>query len=57
MAQSSNPAAPEPVVLNDEQTEYPLGLHLQILEDPSGSANHRRGIFPRVQLAICPQPG
>jgi signal transduction histidine kinase/PAS domain-containing protein len=35
LAQSSGPEAPEPVVLTDTQGEYPLGLHLEILEDPS----------------------
>jgi len=25
-----------PVILNDNQNIYPLGLHLDILEDPSG---------------------
>jgi PAS domain S-box-containing protein len=28
--------AQEPVVLNDTQNKYPLGSHLEILEDPSG---------------------
>ena len=36
MAQSNNLAEPEPLVLNDQQSEYPLGLQLQILEDPTG---------------------
>ncbi len=36
MAQSSNPNSLEPLILNDQQSEYPLGLHLQILEDPTG---------------------
>jgi hypothetical protein len=26
----------EPVILTDEQGEYPLGLHLELLEDPGG---------------------
>jgi len=31
-----NPPAPEPLILTDDQGEYPLGLHLEILEDPGG---------------------
>jgi signal transduction histidine kinase len=36
LAQSSDPVAPEPIILTNEKSEYPLGLHLEILEDPSG---------------------
>jgi signal transduction histidine kinase len=36
LAQASNPPSIEPVILTDGQGEYPLGLHLQILEDPDG---------------------
>lgn len=36
LAQSENPPASERVILTDQQGEYPLGLHLQILEDPGG---------------------
>jgi signal transduction histidine kinase len=35
-AQTGSPPASEPVILTDEQGEYPLGLHLEILEDPGG---------------------
>jgi hypothetical protein len=35
-AQTGDAPKPVPVVLNDEQERYPLGLHLEILEDPSG---------------------
>jgi len=35
-AQATNPSEPEPLTLTDEQGQYPLGLHLEILEDPSG---------------------
>jgi signal transduction histidine kinase/PAS domain-containing protein len=35
-AQADDPPKPEPVILTDEQDEYPLGLHLEILEDPGG---------------------
>ena len=33
---TSDLAAPKPLILTDEQGEYPLGLHMDILEDPSG---------------------
>lgn len=35
-AQADDASEPGPVVLTDGQDEYPLGLHLEILEDPSG---------------------
>ena len=35
-AQTSDPSTPEPLVLTDEQGKYPLGLHMEILEDPGG---------------------
>ena len=35
LAQSGNPPPPKPLILTDEQGEYPLGLHLELLEDPS----------------------
>jgi signal transduction histidine kinase len=36
LARGSDPGASEPLVLTDEQSEYPLGLHMEILEDHSG---------------------
>ena len=36
VAQSGDPSPPEPVVLTEQQGEYPLGLHMDILEDPGG---------------------
>ncbi|MCJ7657884.1 MAG: hypothetical protein MUO67_01905, partial [Anaerolineales bacterium] len=36
LAQSGAPPTPEPIILSDDQGEYPLGLHLELLEDPSG---------------------
>ena len=36
LAQGANPASLQPVVLSDVQQKYPLGLHMQILEDPGG---------------------
>jgi signal transduction histidine kinase len=35
-AQGSLTETPQPLVLTDEQGKYPLGFHLEILEDPSG---------------------
>ncbi len=35
-ARSGSPSAPGAVVLTDGQVEYPLGLHMEILEDSSG---------------------
>jgi hypothetical protein len=35
VAQSQEPAPPGRVVLIEEQGVYPLGLHMEILEDPS----------------------
>jgi PAS domain S-box-containing protein len=35
-AQADDPPKPDPVILTDEQDEHPLGLHLEILEDPGG---------------------
>ena len=34
--QISTSSTPGPILLTDEQEEYPLGSHLQILEDPGG---------------------
>ena len=36
LAQGGDPPAPEPLIITDEQDRYPLGLHLEILEDLSG---------------------
>jgi hypothetical protein len=35
-AQSDDPLEPEPILLTDEQGEYPPGLRLEIIENPSG---------------------
>jgi signal transduction histidine kinase len=37
LAQASDPTVPEPLILSDEQEKYPLGPHLEILEDPGGN--------------------
>jgi hypothetical protein len=36
LAQGNATTIQEPLVLTDDQGEYPLGLHMDILEDPSG---------------------
>ena len=36
LAQTDEPPAPQPLILSDDKQEYPLGLYLDILEDPSG---------------------
>jgi signal transduction histidine kinase/PAS domain-containing protein len=35
VAQNGDPSMGEPLILTDEQGKYPLGLYLEILEDPS----------------------
>ena len=35
-AQSEDPPTSKPLILTDEKAEYPLGLYLEILEDPGG---------------------
>ena len=34
-SQGDLPGTPQPLVLTDEQGQYPLGFHMEILEDPS----------------------
>ena len=34
-AEGNRAQQPGPLVLTNEQTEYPLGLHMELLEDPS----------------------
>jgi signal transduction histidine kinase/PAS domain-containing protein len=36
VAQTSHPATSETLILTDEQGKYPLGLYMELLEDPSG---------------------
>ena len=36
VAQGGDPSAEEPLILTDAQGQYPLGLHMEILEDPTG---------------------
>jgi signal transduction histidine kinase len=36
LAQTKDPSTPEPLMLTDGQGKYPLGLHMELLEDPGG---------------------
>ncbi len=53
-AQSGDPPAPNPVILTDEQGEYPLGLHLEILEDPSGKLTIDQVSAPEFDSQFVP---
>ncbi len=54
LAQSAEPPAAEPVVLTDEQGEYPLGLHLEILEDPTGELTIEQVSSPEFDSQFVP---
>ena len=43
-----------PVVLTDEQDEYPLGLHLEILEDPTKQLTIEDVISPEFETHFVP---
>jgi signal transduction histidine kinase len=53
-AQGNEPPPPAPVVLTDEQGEYPLGLHLEILEDPSGELTIDQVASPEFDAQFTP---
>ncbi len=53
-AQSGNPPTPEPLILTDEQGKYPLGLHMEILEDPSGSLTIEEVSSPKFDTQFVP---
>ncbi len=36
LAQTREPSAPKPLILTDEEREYPLGLYMETLEDTTG---------------------
>ncbi len=48
--QATNPSEPEPLTLTDEQGQYSLGLHLEILEDPERGSDHRSGLLPGIMI-------
>ena len=52
--QSSAAPTPEPVILTDKQGEYPLGLHLAILEDPSGELTYDQVTSPQYDALFLP---
>ena len=54
LAQVSNPPTPDPVILTDEQDEYPLGLHLGILEDPTGELTIEDVTSPEYAAQFVP---
>ena len=56
MAQSSDPENANPVILTDAQGEYPLGLHLDLLEDPGGQLSIEDVTSPAVWGKISAQP-
>ncbi|MBP1693508.1 MAG: two-component system, NarL family, nitrate/nitrite sensor histidine kinase NarX [Chloroflexi bacterium] len=56
LAQSSNPPSQEPLVLTDEQGEYPLGQHMDILEDPSGELSIAEVASPEIAARFKPSP-
>ena len=53
-AQADDAGLPKPVVLADEQGEYPLGLHLEILEDPSGELTIEDVASPEFDSRFVP---
>jgi hypothetical protein len=54
LAQSDDPTAPEPVMLTGEQSEYPLGTHLEIFEDPSGELTIDDVSSPEFEAQFTP---
>ena len=54
MAQSNEPAEPEPLILTDEQGNYPLGRHMDILEDPGGELTIEEVASPEYAARFTP---
>ena len=54
LAQGDDPARPAPLVLTDEQGEYPLGRNLAILEDPSGKLTIEDVTSPKFDSQFVP---
>jgi signal transduction histidine kinase len=57
LAQSNNPGTMKTVVLTDGQGEYPLGLYLQILEDPGGKLAIQDVSSPAYRSRFTASPG
>jgi signal transduction histidine kinase len=53
-AQGSNPSTLGPLILTDAQVEYPLGLHMQILEDPGGNLTIDQVSSPEFDSRFVP---
>jgi signal transduction histidine kinase len=54
LAQGSTPSEPKPVVLTDEQQKYPLGLYMELLEDPSGNLTIDQVSSPALDSQFVP---
>ena len=54
LAKSGDPPPQEPLILTDEQGQYPLGLHLDILEDPSGELTIAEVASPEYAASFEP---
>jgi signal transduction histidine kinase len=53
-AQTSYPPMLEPVILTDEQDKYPLGMHIGILEDPTGELTIEEVSSPEFDSRFAP---
>ena len=53
-AQADDSPRADPVILTDEQDSYPLGLHLEILEDPSGELTIEDVASPEYSARFAP---
>lgn len=53
-AQTSVPPTLEPLILTDEQGKYPLGLHMEILEDLSGELTIEDVTSPEFEAQFIP---
>ena len=53
-APTSDLAAPDPLILTDEQGEYPLGSYMEILEDPSGELTIKDVSSPSFDTQFIP---
>ncbi len=54
LAQGSAPLPQEPLILTDEQGQYPLGLHMDILEDPGGELTIDQVASPEYASRFTP---
>jgi PAS domain S-box-containing protein len=53
-AQGGNKPTSSPLILTDEQGQYPLGLHLEILEDPAGQLTIEQVASPEYDGRFVP---